>query len=204
MNGVDAKEHPVFKELERVRQYFAKVKEAEEKVSAAKPSTTLNKQAAARIIQHSLVREKGKVSVQADGGQAGNGASDMTQREKELRERLLAKRKQKNNASSPLPATITPPAAAAAHVLDSISKEIEMLDQEGSEEGEIGEEPEIDQPPVDTSATLTNGDQSSGKKRRHNDTQSGKVSNGQKSDKKARKKAKKAAKAATTNASTAG
>lgn len=60
INGVDAKEHPVFKELQRVKQYFGKVKEAEEKVSAAKPSTTLNKQAAARIIQHSLVRERGK------------------------------------------------------------------------------------------------------------------------------------------------
>lgn len=53
INGVDAKEHPVYKELRRVQQYFAKVKEAEESVT--KPSLVLNKQAAARMIQHSLV-----------------------------------------------------------------------------------------------------------------------------------------------------
>lgn len=66
LNGVSAREHPVFKELERVKQYFGKIKEAEEKVNPVKPSTTLNKQAAARMIQHSLVREAGKNLASSD------------------------------------------------------------------------------------------------------------------------------------------
>lgn len=202
INGINAKEHPVFRELERVKQYFAKVKEAEEKVSGAKPSTTLNKQAAARIIQHSLVGERGKVSAHSDGGQAANATSDMTQRERELRERLLAKRKQKTNTSpAPVLATTNPPAAEvqADEVLESISKEIEMLNREGSEEGEIGEEPEVLQESADTSSLNTGSKQPSAKKRKHNDSQSSKLSTGQKADKKARKKAKKAAKAANAD-----
>lgn len=208
INGVTAIEHPVFKELQRVKQYFGKVKEAEEKVAGARPSTTLNKQAAARIIQHSLVGERGKISARSDAGQAGNGTSDMTQREKELKERLLAKRKQKNNASPASLAAVVPPTAAAAaadtsDVLDSIAKEIEMLDGEGSEEGEIEEDAESQQPlpslPLDT-----NPDQPSGKKRKHNDSQSAQQPTGSRADKKARKKAKKVKKAAAADAGIGG
>ncbi|KAK5096699.1 hypothetical protein LTR70_002931 [Exophiala xenobiotica] len=197
INGVNAVEHPVFKELQRVKQYFGKVKEAEEKVSGARPSTTLNKQAAARIIQHSL---------------AGNGTSDMTQREKELKERLLAKRLQKNNAnpapvSIPVPVTAAVGASAAAadatEVLDSIAKEIEMLDGEGSEEGEIEEDPET-QHPISNIPLDTKSDQPSGKKRKHNASQSGQQPTGTRADKKARKKAKKGKKAAAADAGTGG
>ncbi len=166
----------------------------------------MNKQAAARIIQHSLVRERGKISAHSDRLQAGNGASDMTQREKELRERLLAKRKQKNNASPvPLAAAISPPAAEAAEaaeVLASISKEIDMLDAQGSEEGEIEEEPEIQQPSFNTPRLDTNAGQPSGRKRKHNEGQSSRPPIGQRADKKSRKKAKKAAKAAAAGTGT--
>jgi len=207
INGVNAIEHPVFKELQRVKQYFGKVKEAEEKVSGARPSTTLNKQAAARIIQHSLVGERGKISAPSDAGQAGNGTSDMTQREKELKERLLAKRKQKNIASpASLAAVVTPTAAAAAdtsEVLDSIAKEIEMLDGEGSEEGEIEEDAESQQP-VPSLPLDTNPNQPSGKKRKHNDSQSAQQPTGSRADKKARKKAKKVKKAAAADAGIGG
>jgi len=210
INGVNAVDHPVFKELQRVKQYFGKVKEAEGKVSGARPSTTLNKQAAARIIQHSLVGERGKISARSDAGQAGNGTSDMTQREKELKERLLAKRQQKNNASPvPAPAAVAAavgaPAAAAdaTEVLDSIAKEIEMLDGEGSEEGEIEEDPET-QHPISNIPLDTNSDQPSGKKRKHNGSQSGQQPTGTRADKKARKKAKKGKKAAAADAGTGG
>lgn len=63
VNGVDARDHPVFKELERVKRYFGKVKDAEEGSVVSKPTITLNKQAAARIIQSSLVRERGKTQI---------------------------------------------------------------------------------------------------------------------------------------------
>ncbi|KMU80648.1 exosome-associated family protein [Coccidioides immitis RMSCC 3703] len=53
LHGVNAKEHSVFKELTRVKQYFAKIKNLE--TVPEKPTMTLDKQAAARFIKHGLV-----------------------------------------------------------------------------------------------------------------------------------------------------
>lgn len=52
LNGVNAKEHPVYHELTRVKQYFDKIKDAE---YPAQHTQTLEKPAAARIIKHALV-----------------------------------------------------------------------------------------------------------------------------------------------------
>ncbi|KAF2103954.1 hypothetical protein NA57DRAFT_70166 [Rhizodiscina lignyota] len=52
LSGVDAKQHPVFKELVRVRQYFEKVKKAEE--GPEKREQVLDKAAAGRFIRHAL------------------------------------------------------------------------------------------------------------------------------------------------------
>ncbi|KAI0019082.1 Sas10/Utp3/C1D family-domain-containing protein [Xylariomycetidae sp. FL0641] len=56
LNSVDAKEHPVFKELTRVRQYFEKIKNIEN--PPAKPEQTLNKEAAIRFIRSDLADDK--------------------------------------------------------------------------------------------------------------------------------------------------
>lgn len=53
LNGVNSKEHPVFRELTRVKQYFEKIKAAESVVT--KQNVTLDKAAAGRFIKHSLV-----------------------------------------------------------------------------------------------------------------------------------------------------
>ena len=53
LNEVDAKEHPIFRELARVKQYFAKINEAE--TGASKRGSTLDKPAAGRFIKHALV-----------------------------------------------------------------------------------------------------------------------------------------------------
>ena len=53
INGVKARDHPVFKELTRVKQYFDKIKAAEE--PPAERTTTLDKGAAARFIKAGLV-----------------------------------------------------------------------------------------------------------------------------------------------------
>ena len=53
VNGADAKNHAVFKELTRVRSYFDKIKEADEK--QRKPTLVLDKQAGRRMILNSLV-----------------------------------------------------------------------------------------------------------------------------------------------------
>lgn len=55
---VDPKTHPVYKELLRTKSYFDKVKAAEESANTAaanRPGVTLNKLAAQRVLQHSLV-----------------------------------------------------------------------------------------------------------------------------------------------------
>lgn len=54
LNDVDAREHPVFRELARVKQYFEKIKEAE--TSGPKQRTmAIDKGAASRFIKHALV-----------------------------------------------------------------------------------------------------------------------------------------------------
>ncbi|KAI0475807.1 Sas10/Utp3/C1D family-domain-containing protein [Xylariaceae sp. FL0804] len=56
LNGVNAKEHPVFKELTRVRQYFEKIANIES--PPAKPEKTLDKGAAIRFIRSDLANDK--------------------------------------------------------------------------------------------------------------------------------------------------
>jgi exosome complex protein LRP1 len=76
LNGVDAKSHPVFQELARVKEYFAKIKLAE----TGPPSRTavLNKDAANRFIKHGL---------------AGNAQYDKERAERMAQEKAGAKRK---------------------------------------------------------------------------------------------------------------
>ncbi|KAI1460092.1 Sas10/Utp3/C1D family-domain-containing protein [Annulohypoxylon moriforme] len=62
LNGVNAKEHPVFKELTRVRQYFDKIKNVENPPQKPeKPDQTLNKEAAIRFIKADLSENKDKL-----------------------------------------------------------------------------------------------------------------------------------------------
>lgn len=51
-SGADAKAHPIFRELSRLKGYFAKIKDAEE--NAQGPRHRLDKDAAARFIKHGL------------------------------------------------------------------------------------------------------------------------------------------------------
>lgn len=53
LNGVNAKEHPIFRELTRVKQYFDKINSAES--GDSKREAALDKQAAERFIKHALV-----------------------------------------------------------------------------------------------------------------------------------------------------
>ncbi|WPH01816.1 Hypothetical protein R9X50_00467000 [Acrodontium crateriforme] len=76
LNGVDAKTHPVFQELSRVKEYFAKIKAAE--TAGAKRNATLDKEAAGRFIKHGL---------------AGNEKYDRERAEREAKEKARAKRK---------------------------------------------------------------------------------------------------------------
>lgn len=53
LNGIDAKSHPIMKELTRVRQYFEKIKKAEE--PPAERTQSVDTQAAIRFIKADLV-----------------------------------------------------------------------------------------------------------------------------------------------------
>ena len=53
LNGANAKEHPVFRELTRVKQYFEKVKVAETRSQL--PKLRVDQAATGRIIKHELV-----------------------------------------------------------------------------------------------------------------------------------------------------
>ncbi|KAI9703264.1 MAG: hypothetical protein M1836_007830 [Candelina mexicana] len=53
LNGVKAKEHPIFRELARVKQYFNKIKNVENGANK-RDNLTLDKQAAGRFIKHAL------------------------------------------------------------------------------------------------------------------------------------------------------
>ncbi|ETS84241.1 hypothetical protein PFICI_02266 [Pestalotiopsis fici W106-1] len=56
LNGVNAKEHAVFTELTRIRQYFEKIKNIEN--PPPKPDQSLNKEAAIRFIRADLADNK--------------------------------------------------------------------------------------------------------------------------------------------------
>ena len=68
LNGVNAKEHPVFRELTRVKQYFEKIKTAESADDGAVPTAQLDKAAVGRFINHALVRISSQIgSLSVDG-----------------------------------------------------------------------------------------------------------------------------------------
>lgn len=223
INGVNAKEHQVFRELTRVRQYFSKIQETEDK--HLKPKITLNKQAATRVIQHNLVWTPGGTYLSSNVAQASNHFVDkkskeelaeIERRKEELKKKIIANQNRKKSTASPLstsatpvaasPAVTPPEAAQAAELLDSVAKDIEMQDQEGSEEGEIDEGPEIQHALPPRSEFDSSPAQAQSRKRKHNEAQANGHTNGlangqspfqkavAKADKKARKKARKEAK----------
>ncbi|KAJ5520532.1 Sas10/Utp3/C1D [Penicillium fimorum] len=76
LHGVDAKQHPVFRELTRVKQYFDKIKALE--TEPEERPMTLDKAAAGRFIKHGL---------------AGNDKYDLERAEKQAKERARAQLK---------------------------------------------------------------------------------------------------------------
>ncbi|KAE8151934.1 Sas10/Utp3/C1D family-domain-containing protein [Aspergillus avenaceus] len=76
LHGVNAKEHPVFRELTRVKQYFEKIKTLE--TEPEQRTMTLDKQAAGRFIKHGL---------------AGNEKFDLERKEQQAKEKARAQLK---------------------------------------------------------------------------------------------------------------
>ena len=75
-SGVNAKEHAIFRELGRLKGYFAKIKEVEERgAQAGQPKQRLDVGAATRFIKHGL---------------AGNEKYDLERAERQAKERARA------------------------------------------------------------------------------------------------------------------
>ncbi|MCJ1314600.1 hypothetical protein MMC25_008282 [Agyrium rufum] len=59
LHGTDAREHPVYVELTRVKQYYEKLGEVES-TDHQRSRASLDKEAAARFIKHDLAANKGR------------------------------------------------------------------------------------------------------------------------------------------------
>lgn len=116
LNGVDAKAHPVFQELSRVKDYFGKIKHAE--TPAAKRNTAVDKEAAGRFIKHGL---------------AGNDRYDRERAERAAREKAGGKRKLEDMQG------------IGRHTrFDGVAKKIRQTDAESSENKNNDESPTVD------------------------------------------------------------
>jgi exosome complex protein LRP1 len=94
LNGVKARERPVFIELTRVKQYFDKIKTAE---TPAERNKTVDKAAAARFIKAGLVSQDsipaffpGTYPRTTNSLQAGNDKYDLERAEQQAKERARA------------------------------------------------------------------------------------------------------------------
>ncbi|KAL1640606.1 hypothetical protein SLS58_006801 [Diplodia intermedia] len=117
LNGVKAKEHAVFTELTRVRQYFQKIKQVEE--APVKPNQSLDKAAANRFIK---------------AGLAGNDQYDKERALRQAKERAIAQFKLEQLSNKKRKA-------------DDAAEEDEASSSESSSsESESEQEPEESQP----------------------------------------------------------
>ena len=146
LNGVNAREHPVFQELSRVKQYFDKIKNAEFPPEKGN-NQTLDKKAAARFIKAGLVRDILNFMswpMMLNVVQSGNDKYDLARAEQQAKER-----------------------ARAQIIGEGLSKkrDIEQVDKAGEEHGESDS---------DSSSVEEQGDESKPKKpkRRKIDTTS--------------------------------
>ena len=125
LNGTDAKTHPVFAELNRVKEYFAKIKAAGGGGTENKPTARVDKDAVGRFVK---------------AGLAGNERLDRENREARAKERAGAKRKLEEMGSGARTATRFEGAAKRARTEDQAASEpVEAAeDDEADNDGEGG------------------------------------------------------------------
>lgn len=124
LNGTDAKEHPVFTELARVRQYYQKIKKAED--PPEQRTQGVNTQAAIRFIKADLAGDNKEVDTKLK-----------EQLAKERAKAALQARK-KNNNNKKRPAEDSDAASAVAQLVAAESAKV-AGSSAGSEDGEVAE-----------------------------------------------------------------
>ncbi|CAI7590135.1 hypothetical protein N7533_000633 [Penicillium manginii] len=117
LKGVNAKQHPVFRELTRVRQYFEKIKALE--TEPEQPTMKLDKAAAGRFIKHGL---------------AGNNKIDLELAEKQAKERARAQLKAAMLAKKSAAKEAAQESAASSAVTSSAQETGDSDDDEEMEE----------------------------------------------------------------------
>ncbi|KAB8236809.1 Sas10/Utp3/C1D family-domain-containing protein [Aspergillus alliaceus] len=128
LHGVNAKEHPVFRELTRVKQYFDKIKALE--TEPEQRTLTLDKQAASRFIKHGL---------------AGNDKIDLERKEQQAKEKARAQ----------LKASLLAKKAATAAVPESASKSpANRSESDSDSESDGGEKPTEKTQPEDSAKKM--------------------------------------------------
>ncbi|KAI4110658.1 MAG: hypothetical protein LQ339_001235 [Xanthoria mediterranea] len=80
LNGIDAREHAVFRELTRVKQYFQKAEDIE-KIGSRRENLSLDKAAAGRMIKHALTLALYCASTDKVAGTEGNNQHNANQNE---------------------------------------------------------------------------------------------------------------------------
>lgn len=142
LSGVNAKAHPVFQELARVKEYFSKIKTAESRGQAAREKRNggtgrLDKDAASRFVKHGL---------------AGNERLDRERAERVEREKAGAKRKFED-------------VQFGTHTrFEGAAKRAKAVENERSPYGNTGEMYTSEQDSLQASAPTTDAEASSGRK----------------------------------------
>ncbi|KAL3466776.1 Sas10/Utp3/C1D family-domain-containing protein [Aspergillus heterothallicus] len=128
LHGVNAKEHPVFRELTRVKQYFEKIKILE--TPPEQRAMVLDKQAAGRFIKHGL---------------AGNDKLDLQREEQLAKEKARAQLKasllaKKAGSTSDL-LTKNAPSGSSSDVNPNVDSDSDAEENEKSHGIELSETP---------------------------------------------------------------
>ncbi|KAH6671731.1 putative exosome-associated protein [Halenospora varia] len=177
LNGVKAREHPVFLELTRVKQYFDKIKATE---NPPVRTSTLDKTVAARFLQPDLARAD-KSALQAAeqlGKQRARAHIKFEELNKSIEERENAK-KRKAETSEPTPGSDSSSSdsesdseSVTEETLE-VSKEVPAPVKEGRKKRKVEKKPET--PPATGPATRSKkgqGKKKPGRKQKKNQKKS--------------------------------
>ncbi|KAL2816899.1 Sas10/Utp3/C1D family-domain-containing protein [Aspergillus granulosus] len=153
LHGVEAKDHPVFRELTRVRQYFEKIKTLE--TPPEQRTMVLDKQAAGRFIKHGL---------------AGNDKLDL-QREEQLakekaRAQLRASLLAKKASATPEISTKNTPSSSNSDVNPNADSDSEVEKEDVPQTAGSSGEPSGSKKKSKKSKTKSDAKEGSHKKRR--------------------------------------
>lgn len=188
LNGVKAREHPVFLELTRVKQYFDKLKEAENP-TPKQPGLALDKNAAGRFIRAGLVSSQclpQLVNVLTDP-KSGNSKLDLERAEKLARERVHIKFNSEKKSEAPAATKAAVPSGPSSQSSDD--SESDSPKESGKEKSKPSKkrkaaalESEVASGDKGATSSSQQDSSKSGKKRKDKKNKSQKKSKGGKKD----------------------